>query len=30
MWVTQTYLGNVEPNAKVFVYYLFEDPEFKE
>lgn len=25
MWVTQTYLGNVEPDAKVFVYYLFED-----
>ncbi|MGK7941279.1 MAG: hypothetical protein AB4062_14245 [Crocosphaera sp.] len=25
MWVTQTYLGKVEPDAKVFVYYLFED-----
>lgn len=25
MWVTQTYLGEVEPNATVFVYYLFED-----
>ncbi|AWB58202.1 hypothetical protein [Colwellia sp. Arc7-D] len=25
MWVTQTYLGTVEPEAKVFVYYLFED-----
>lgn len=25
MWVTQTYLCNVEPDAKVFVYYLFED-----
>lgn len=25
MWVTQTYLGTVEPDAKVFVYYFFED-----
>ena len=25
MWVTQTYLGTVEPDAKVFVYYCFED-----
>ena len=25
MWVTQTYLGAVEPDAKVFVYYFFED-----
>jgi hypothetical protein len=25
MWVTQTYLGNVEPDAKLFVYYFFED-----
>jgi len=25
MWVTQTYLGTVEPDAKLFVYYLFED-----
>lgn len=25
MWVTQTYLGKVEPDAKVFIYYLFED-----
>jgi hypothetical protein len=25
MWVTQTYLGTVEPDASVFVYYLFED-----
>lgn len=25
MWVTQTYLGVVEPDAKIFVYYLFED-----
>jgi hypothetical protein len=25
MWVTQTYLGNVEPDAQLFVYYLFED-----
>lgn len=25
MWVTQTYLGTVEPDAKVFVYYFYED-----
>jgi len=25
MWVTQTYLGSVEPDAKLFVYYFFED-----
>jgi hypothetical protein len=25
MWVTQTYLGTVEPDAKLFVYYLYED-----
>lgn len=25
MWVTQTYLGNVEPEAHLFIYYLFED-----
>lgn len=25
MWVTQTYLGTVEPDAKVFIYYFFED-----
>lgn len=25
MWVTQTYLGNVEPDARVFVYYFYED-----
>jgi hypothetical protein len=25
MWVTQTYLGVVEPDAQVYVYYLFED-----
>jgi hypothetical protein len=25
MWVTQTYLGAVEPDARVFVYYFFED-----
>ncbi|MBS0368911.1 MAG: hypothetical protein JSS57_06910 [Proteobacteria bacterium] len=25
MWVTQTYLGTVEPEAKLFVYYFFED-----
>ncbi len=25
MWITQTYLGEVEPNADVFVYYFFED-----
>ena len=25
MWVTQSYLATVEPDANVFVYYLFED-----
>ena len=25
MWITQTYLGHVEPDAKAFVYYLFEN-----
>ena len=25
MWVTQTYLAMVEPDAKVFIYYLFEE-----
>jgi hypothetical protein len=25
MWVTQTYLGDVEPDAHLYVYYLFED-----
>ena len=25
MWVTQTYLGSVEEDADVFVYYLYED-----
>jgi len=25
MWVTQTYLGTVEPDAKLFVYYFFEN-----
>ena len=25
MWVTQSYLGNPEPNADLYVYYLFED-----
>ena len=25
MWITQTYLGHVEPDAKAFIYYLFED-----
>jgi hypothetical protein len=25
MWVTQTYLGTVEPDAKLFVYYFFMD-----
>jgi hypothetical protein len=25
MWITQTYLGNVEPNASIFVYYFYED-----
>lgn len=23
MWVTQTYLGTVEPEASVFIYYLY-------
>ncbi len=25
MWITQTYLGAVEPDAKAFVYYMYED-----
>jgi|SRR5215213_2504894 len=25
MWVTQTYLGTVEPDAKLFIYYFYED-----
>ncbi len=25
MWVTQTYLGTVEPDAEVFVYYFYLD-----
>ena len=25
MWLTQTYLGDVERDAKYFVYYLYED-----
>lgn len=25
MWVTQTYLGTVDPDAKLLVYYFFED-----
>lgn len=25
MWVTQTYLGAVEPDATVFIYYFYED-----
>lgn len=25
MWGTQSYLATVEPEAKVFTYYLFED-----
>ena len=25
MWITQTYLGAIEPEAKLFVYYFFED-----
>jgi hypothetical protein len=25
MWITQTYLGNVEPNANLFAYYFFLD-----
>lgn len=30
MWVTQTYLGTVEPDAKIFVYYFFEDYQDKQ
>lgn len=25
MWITQTYLNSPEPNAKLHIYYLFED-----
>lgn len=25
MWITQSYLGNPEPEANLFVYYLFEE-----
>lgn len=25
MWITQTYLGAAEPDAKLFIYYLFEN-----
>lgn len=25
MWITQTYLGNCEPEASVFIYYLYEN-----
>lgn len=25
MWVTQTYLGKPDPNAELFVYYVYED-----
>jgi len=25
MWVTQSYLATVEPDVRVFVYYLFEE-----
>lgn len=25
MWVTQSYLATAEPDAKIFIYYLFED-----
>jgi len=25
MWITQTYLGSVEPDADIFAYYLYED-----
>jgi hypothetical protein len=25
MWITQTYLGTVDPDASVFIYYLYAD-----
>lgn len=25
MWITQTYIGNVEPQASIFIYYLYEN-----
>lgn len=25
MWITQTYIGNVEPEASIFIYYLYEN-----
>lgn len=25
MWLTQSYLGNAEPDAKVFIYYFFQN-----
>jgi hypothetical protein len=25
MWITQTYLGTVEPDASVFIYYMYAD-----
>ena len=25
MWITQTYLAPVEPNAKIFIYFMYED-----
>lgn len=25
MWITQTYIGNVEPQANIFIYYLYEN-----
>jgi hypothetical protein len=25
MWITQSYLATVEPDAKVFIYYMFEE-----
>lgn len=25
MWISQSYMATVEPDAKIFIYYLFED-----
>jgi hypothetical protein len=30
MWITQTYLGDVEPNAKLYIYYFYQDYNPKE
>jgi hypothetical protein len=30
MWVTQTYLGNVEHDSNVFIYYLFENYDIRQ